>query len=173
MKAKREAEGASSNPLYARAIFKRKQNELPKGINDGKGQKHAYFSCYNSGQKAYDSTMAALASAGCFALMEAAQAYGTHIWVSRSFWTPDRKAAKLFLTWTGKTLKAIGSGECGYAVGLVVKEFCQLDDKSATQGGKLEIYSNPTSSWTAGTNTAELKVDPNTCSSTILCDPPA
>ncbi|MCJ1361755.1 hypothetical protein MMC16_000855 [Acarospora aff. strigata] len=171
LKAKRALEETSYNPLDTRELFKR-ADEISGGLYDGKAQKHAFFSCYNSGQKAYDATMTALSSAGCFALMEGAQALGVRVWVSNSFWTPDHRIAKLFLTWTGRTISAISGGECAYAVSLVTKEFCQLDDKHATQGGKLHMYANPVSSWTKGSETAELKIDPNTCSKDIPCDTP-
>ncbi|MCJ1258752.1 hypothetical protein MMC24_006585 [Lignoscripta atroalba] len=174
LKAKRELEhGTSPNELDARGEIFKRADELKAGIDDGKGKKKAFFDCYNSGQKAYDATMSAIAGTGCGILMEGVITAGVHVWVSKSFWTPDRKVAKLFLTWTGKTLSALSASECAYAVTLVVKEFCQLDEKTTTQGGKLTTYANPVGSIFSGDATGELKVDPNACSKDIPCEPVA
>jgi hypothetical protein len=163
MKAKREAElELSGNDLTKR------DNELKDGVAGHK----AFFSCYNSGQKAYKASMDALIGTACGVVTKGLKAGVVKVFVSDSFWTPDHKVAKAFFTATSWGLDGLLAAECVVATHFAIDTFCQLEENTVTQGGKLAVYKNEKGSIFSGDRIAEIKADPNTCSSEIPCDTP-
>ena len=142
---------------------------LPEGMNVGDyhAKNHsAFFHCYNSGQAAYSNSLATITGLGCSAIFEGGAKVATRVWVSKEFWTPEHRVAKVFLTVIGKGLMALSAIQCGWTTQNLIQQYCQ-NEEGQTQGGKLYVYENDYDAFTNGKKIATLKIDPNTCSKEI------